>query len=158
MNWEGLGEWMEAWISSIGSRCGVYPLSFARAFDVDVQLPWWHRNRQQSIGFSCLNTEKALFNAIICFSLSQITSESFIFEVAHFHQKGIVRITQRRRLVIILGKQLDKAGSMDDCMLKSSMMPWVLHRQPLIFICFLCLLRHLYIWYFLSCCYFEPKQ
>lgn len=149
---------MEAWISSIGSRRGVYPLRFARAFEVDVQWSWWCRNRQKSVWFSCLTTKKALFNAIICFSLSQITSESFISEVECFHQKGIVRISQRWRLVIILGKQLDKAISMDECMLESSMMPWVLHRQPLIFIYFLCLLRSLYTWYFLSFCYFEPKQ
>lgn len=102
--------------------------------------------------------KKALFNAIICFRLAQITSESFISEVERFHQKGIVRISQRRRSVIILGKQLDKAVSMDDCLLESSVMPWMLLWQPLIFIYFLCLLRSLDTWYFLSCCYSEPKQ
>lgn len=66
--------------------------------------------------------KKALFNAIICFRLAQITSESFISEVERFHQKGIVRISQRRRSVIILGKQLDKAVSMDDCLLESSVL------------------------------------
>ena len=51
-----------------------------------------------------------------------------------------------------------RQSNLNDGMIESSMMPSVLQGQPLIFICFLCLSRLLYTWYFLSCCYFEPKQ